>query len=93
MGTASSLTTMSSEEVTDATRMINPLDMPLIDFSSECNLGDALSQFFNIPNASPDDMSFLLHARRFGISHAKLLAKACRWQCDAAIRGADRFAN
>ena len=55
----------------------------------------AVLQFFNIPNASLDDMRFLHHmgfgANR-GLRAGKKLARVVGWNCQAAIEAVEGFA-
>jgi hypothetical protein len=61
----------------------------------EFNASEALAicQFFNIPNASVDEMMFLLFMSTHGLKRAKRVAETGVWKCEAAIEAVDTMVN
>jgi hypothetical protein len=79
----------SDETRTLSSRAVTPFS-PQVD---DVSLTLVLSQFFSISGPSSDDMSFLLHARRFGMSDAKQHARNLGWHCAQAIRAVEHMAK
>jgi hypothetical protein len=88
----SSPISFSTDESTANTLTYNSWSVPVLgSLNRECSLTRAFCQFFNISNASSNDIDYLLFARRYGKTYANQLARAFGWSCEEAIRAVEHM--